>query len=196
MNTNTRKICQYCRYNSCISIGMRPKWVLSDDERHQKYGSRRKQNKLKPNGNEETICEIEPSVKLQPKTPQSQVSGAISTSAYNHSDDDLNSPQSPKENNQSSSSSYSQTQQKSGELYRFGIDGMDMRPQSLHLNSYEKDLIDHLSMAFYSSRKNNTIDLNINKKMAVLFQTVSEGSLKKMSKNLLANFIVQPVILI
>ena len=45
MNTNTRKICQFCRYKRCLGIGMRPKWVLSDDERHQKYGNRRKQNK-------------------------------------------------------------------------------------------------------------------------------------------------------
>lgn len=195
MNTNTRKICQFCRYKSCLAIGMRPKWVLSDDERHQKYGSRRKQNKTKPTSTEETICELEASsscVKLQPQTPQSQISSTIPNTATTHSDDDVNSTPSPKDINQSSSSSYAQSQ-KNNELNRFGIDGMDMRPQSLHLNSYEKDLIDRLSVAFYHSRKHNTIDLNVNKKMAMLFQTQSEGSLKKMSKVILANFIVQPV---
>ena len=42
INVVTRKICQLCRYNACLSIGMRPKWVLSDEEREQKYGNRRK----------------------------------------------------------------------------------------------------------------------------------------------------------
>ena len=38
MNTSTRKICQYCRYHCCLRIGMRPKWVLSDDERPLVFG--------------------------------------------------------------------------------------------------------------------------------------------------------------
>ena len=42
MNINTRKICQACRYKTCLNIGMKPKWVLSDTERLQKYGSRRR----------------------------------------------------------------------------------------------------------------------------------------------------------
>lgn len=196
MNTNTRKICQFCRYKSCLAIGMRPKWVLSDDERHQKYGSRRKQNK--PKAGEDTTCAdldaSTASMRLQPQTPQSQ-SGAVTSgaTATGHSDDDANSTPSPKESGKDSNGTYPQSQQKSSELNRFGIDGIDMRPQSLHLNSYEKDLIDRLSVAFYHSRKHNTIDLSVNKKMAMLFQTQSEGSLKKMSKVILANFIVQPV---
>lgn len=196
MNTNTRKICQFCRYKSCLAIGMRTKWVLSDDERHQKYGSRRKHNKSKTGTNEEALCELETSsstIKLQPHTPLSQMSSTAPVNPTINCDDDANSTLSPKEINQFSSSSYSQSQQKSNELNRQGIDGMDMKPQSLHLNPYEKDLIDRLSMAFYSSRKHNSIDLDVNKKMAMLFQTQSEGSLKKMSKNILANFIVQPV---
>lgn len=189
MNTNTRKICQFCRYKSCLAIGMRPKWVLSDDERHQKYGSRRKQNKAKTAGNEETPeADSSSSTKNQPQTPQSQTAGATGNV---QSDDENTSTSSPKDNTQSST--YPQSQQKSSELNRFGIDGIDMRPQSLHLNSYEKDLIDRLSVAFYHSRKHNTIDLSVNKKLALLFQTQSEGSLKKMSKVILANFIVQPV---
>ncbi|CAF3753277.1 unnamed protein product [Rotaria sp. Silwood1] len=42
VNTSTRKVCQYCRYAKCTAIGMKPKWVLSDQEREEKYGSRRK----------------------------------------------------------------------------------------------------------------------------------------------------------
>ncbi|CAM4784235.1 unnamed protein product [Rotaria magnacalcarata] len=42
VNTVTRKVCQHCRYTKCTTIGMKPKWVLSDQEREEKYGSRRK----------------------------------------------------------------------------------------------------------------------------------------------------------
>ncbi|CAM2697987.1 unnamed protein product [Rotaria socialis] len=42
VNTVTRKVCQHCRYTKCTAIGMKPKWVLSDQEREEKYGSRRK----------------------------------------------------------------------------------------------------------------------------------------------------------
>lgn len=60
VNIVTRKVCQFCRYAKCISIGMKPKWfdtektfrlihfliffrrVLSDQEREEKYGARRK----------------------------------------------------------------------------------------------------------------------------------------------------------
>jgi hypothetical protein len=179
---------------------MRPKWVLSDDERHQKYGSRRKQNKPKPgetstntttSGVENEIIDTNSNngmLKQQPQTPQSQ-----QQQQQGGGSDEENSTPSPKDSNQSSGTSYSQSQQKSSELSRVGIDGIDMRTHALHLNSYEKDLIDRLSVAFYHSRKHNTIDLNVNKKMAMLFQTQSEGSLKKMSKVILANFIVQPV---
>lgn len=201
MNTNTRKICQFCRYKSCLAIGMRPKWVLSDDERHQKYGSRRKQNKAKP-GDQISIIEqaaefkkdqsanrlesldLDSDQRVQPQTP--------SQGGASQSDEDGTS-QSPKQSEGvNQSGSYSSGQK--SELNRQGIDGMDTRPHALNLNSYEKDLIDRLSIAFYHSRKYNSIDLNVQKKMAMLFQTQSEGSLKKMSKVILANFIVQPVI--
>ncbi|CAF4693729.1 unnamed protein product [Rotaria sp. Silwood1] len=42
VNIVTRKVCQFCRYTKCTTIGMKPKWVLSDQEREEKYGSRRK----------------------------------------------------------------------------------------------------------------------------------------------------------
>ena len=40
VNKNTRKFCRYCRYQRCISIGMKPKWVLTDEERAKKYGKK------------------------------------------------------------------------------------------------------------------------------------------------------------
>jgi len=36
----TRKNCQYCRYQSCLSAGMRPSWILSDEERLRRFHGR------------------------------------------------------------------------------------------------------------------------------------------------------------
>ncbi|CAF0876358.1 unnamed protein product [Brachionus calyciflorus] len=163
MNTNTRKICQFCRYKTCLSIGMRPKWVLSDDERHQKYGNRRK-NKQK-----QEVQEAE--VKEENETKNITVAS--------NSDDDAGT-NSPNETNKN-------------DLNKLGVLGINTRPNGLNLNSYEKDLIDRLSIAYYHSRKFNSMDMNVQKKFATLFQTHNEGSLKKMAKVILANFIVQPV---
>lgn len=43
INVNTRKNCQYCRYMKCLAIGMNPNYVLSEDERKQRF---RKKNNL------------------------------------------------------------------------------------------------------------------------------------------------------
>jgi hypothetical protein len=64
---------------------------------------------------------------------------------------------------------------------------------SFSLTQSEKNLIDRLHLAFYYSRKFNTLDLNLQKTIAILLQSHTESSLKKMSKVILANFIVQPV---
>ncbi len=37
-----RRDCQYCRYQKCLSCGMRPSWVLSDSERDRRFNKRRK----------------------------------------------------------------------------------------------------------------------------------------------------------
>nr|ASL70499.1 nuclear receptor [Brachionus rotundiformis] len=161
MNTNTRKICQFCRYKTCLSIGMRPKWVLSDDERHQKYGNRRK-NKQKTD------------VAEQENKDESETKNMTQAS---NSDEDTRSPGDSTKN----------------DLNKLGVDGINARTNGLNLTSYEKDLIDRLSIAYYHSRKFNAMDMNVQKKFATLFQTQSESSLKKMAKVILANFIVQPV---
>ena len=38
----TRKNCQFCRYQRCISAGMRPSWILSDEERVRRFHGRAK----------------------------------------------------------------------------------------------------------------------------------------------------------
>jgi len=36
----TRKNCQYCRYQSCLAAGMRPSWILSEEERARRSHGR------------------------------------------------------------------------------------------------------------------------------------------------------------
>ncbi|XP_063843661.1 vitamin D3 receptor B-like [Scylla paramamosain] len=35
INITSRKCCQYCRYQKCLSIGMERSWVMSEEDRHQ-----------------------------------------------------------------------------------------------------------------------------------------------------------------
>merc|ERR1719154_74533 len=39
---NTRKACQFCRYQACISAGMRPGWILSEEERMRRFHGQEK----------------------------------------------------------------------------------------------------------------------------------------------------------
>jgi len=200
MNTNTRKICQFCRYKRCLGIGMRPKWVLSDDERHQKYGNRRKQNKIiQKDSTEETHQQQQTVKSTETITINDSKKKLAPTVNPIKVKEEINSHSSTQSTNSEDEASTSSLQNKNTskddlekkDLNKLGVEGIDMK--SIKLNSYEKDLIDRLSVAFYHSRKYNSIDLNVQKKLAVLFQTQNECSLKKMSKVILANFIVQPV---
>ena len=232
MNTNTRKICQFCRYKQCLNIGMRPKWVLSDDERHQKYGSRRKnKTKIDPisgvklgdslvdslskkdNGTilstSKTSIDL-PSYEQKIDSNTSINSGIINNSSNSsknfnfevssstNSENDASPQQTSRDSSVTTIHNSTQSNEDSNSgnstrinLSKSGIEDIDMK--NLILNSFEKDLIDRLSIAFYHSRKYNAVDLNVQKKLASLFQTQNDGSLKKMSKVILANFIVQPV---
>jgi len=38
----TRKNCQFCRYEKCLFSGMRPNWILSEEERVRRFHGRRK----------------------------------------------------------------------------------------------------------------------------------------------------------
>ena len=206
MNTNTRKICQFCRYKRCLLIGMKPKWVLSDDERQQKYGNRRKNKQVKQpedqaatptsvqQNNENNNAETTPTTKtVNSKGDDSGTKKGSSTpSSINSGEDD-------ESTNEVSSTSKRQLEENEDEdkdfdkndINKYGVDAINMT--NLTLNTYEKFLIDRLSIAFYHSRKHNSIDLNVQKKLGVLFQTQNQESLKKLSKVILANFIVQPV---
>ncbi|RNA42264.1 thyroid hormone receptor beta isoform X3 [Brachionus plicatilis] len=105
MNTNTRKICQFCRYKTCLSVGMRPKWVLSDDERHQKYGNRRK-NKAKQ------AATAAPPAEAESREPESEANRTMTQCS--NSDEETGSPGAAAA---------------AAELNKLGVDGM-----SLNLN--------------------------------------------------------------
>ena len=44
----TRKNCQFCRYQKCLLAGMRPSWILSDEERVRRFHGRARAEKTKP----------------------------------------------------------------------------------------------------------------------------------------------------
>ena len=160
MNTNTRKICQYCRYKMCLSIGMRPKWVLSDDERQQKYGSRRKKNKL---------------------AAAAAAAAAVAEAEAKEKDEDEDET----------------TESLDAKFYKFGVEAINEQNKSL--KSYDEVLINKLTYAFYYSRQSHDLDLNsIELKMQHLLHLNSNSNdrkdeLSKLSKLILANFMVQPV---
>ena len=45
MSLKTRKNCQYCRYKKCEDAGMKTAWVLTDEERKQKFEGRVKKKR-------------------------------------------------------------------------------------------------------------------------------------------------------
>jgi len=58
---NSRKKCQLCRYKQCLKSGMKPSWILSDEERHRRFGKRRRERRSNkslrsPHCNESIDC--------------------------------------------------------------------------------------------------------------------------------------------
>lgn len=41
IDIKSRKCCQYCRFQKCLDTGMNPSWVLSDNERQQRFQKRK-----------------------------------------------------------------------------------------------------------------------------------------------------------
>jgi len=55
----TRKNCQYCRYKLCEAAGMKTTWVLTEEERKQKFEGRKKKRKSGSFDEEMVDCPME-----------------------------------------------------------------------------------------------------------------------------------------
>lgn len=158
---------------------MKSKWVLSDDERRQKYGNRRKHQKTTNTTNDDNL-----------KDQDSMDCSSSSESALKAKKD--TSKASQQESQSSTPVDYNQENNVVGdETMNLSSDCVDLTTYTLSAN--EKRLIDRLSLFFYHSRKYNSLDLNLQQKLSSIFQSHSGAMLKKMSKVILANFIVMPV---
>eukprot|EP00094_Tigriopus_californicus_P002846 TCALIF_02744-PA protein Name:"Similar to nhr-7 Nuclear hormone receptor family member nhr-7 (Caenorhabditis elegans)" AED:0.09 eAED:0.09 QI:0/0.66/0.5/0.75/1/1/4/411/616 len=65
IDIKSRKCCQYCRFQKCLDTGMNPSWVLSDDERQQRFQKRKakqqhqlQQRRQKPGPKEEKCSQL------------------------------------------------------------------------------------------------------------------------------------------
>ena len=55
VNLKTRKNCQFCRYKLCEEAGMKTAWVLTDEERKQKFEGRGKRKSMSKFAAEENL---------------------------------------------------------------------------------------------------------------------------------------------
>ena len=58
MDMKNRRSCQYCRFQSCLSIGMKITWVLSDQERGRRFNKLKKVNGQIGQSFKQTICSV------------------------------------------------------------------------------------------------------------------------------------------
>ena len=59
INVKTRRNCQWCRYERCLAVGMKPSWVLSTDERERRF-NKNKEKKSKTKGQQKTSPQASP----------------------------------------------------------------------------------------------------------------------------------------
>ena len=79
----TRKKCQYCRYQACLAAGMKPVWVLNEEEKKKFLESRKrhKKSKTKLLNNPASPLILRP-IKLISDAEQLQVNSYVKTSGY------------------------------------------------------------------------------------------------------------------
>merc|ERR1712209_324310 len=81
----TRKNCQYCRYKLCEAAGMRTTWVLTDEERKQKFegrGKRKSSGDSQPEENKEEASTAGKKTTLLSEEELSTVEGYVRASDY------------------------------------------------------------------------------------------------------------------
>merc|ERR1719334_2126260 len=84
----TRKNCQYCRYKLCEAAGMKTTWVLTDEERKQKFEGRgkRKSCSLSPeyqeHGDSSSTQGRKPTQAILTEEEMAKVQGLVTASDY------------------------------------------------------------------------------------------------------------------
>lgn len=63
----TRKNCQFCRYQKCITAGMRPSWILSDEERVRRFHGRGKGKPTSPQHSPYQVASKSPELQNEPE---------------------------------------------------------------------------------------------------------------------------------
>lgn len=61
INSETRKNCQFCRFKKCLESGMKPSWVLSDEERNRRFNKFNKVNIKSVNSSDKQMKKPPPS---------------------------------------------------------------------------------------------------------------------------------------
>jgi len=68
INLKTRKNCQYCRYERCLGVGMKPSWVLSPDERERRFRKTKEKKETKLESVMDSCDSSSPPTKYEPCT--------------------------------------------------------------------------------------------------------------------------------
>jgi len=58
INSETRKNCQFCRFKKCLESGMKPSWVLSDEERNRRFNKFNKINMKSVNTSDKQLKKV------------------------------------------------------------------------------------------------------------------------------------------
>merc|ERR1712106_600528 len=61
VNAQTRKNCQFCRFKKCLESGMKPSWVLSDEERNRRFNKFNKVKLKSVNSSDNQVMKAAPS---------------------------------------------------------------------------------------------------------------------------------------
>jgi hypothetical protein len=145
---------------------MRPKWVLSDDERQQKYGNRRKKHLLNAHKQAIDAGLLSKTMATSPRvSDDASTNGHQATSIYEENYEER--------------------------FYKYGIDALNM--QNKNLDNYDQILINKLTYAFYYSRQSHNLDLNDVQAKLHTYYGIKSDERARLSKIALANFMVVPV---
>ena len=88
----TRKNCQFCRYQKCLQAGMRPSWILSDEERVRRFHGRVRGEKSKAYPLQEPeVMEYDEDTTTSPSDTAISGSGSVDSDSFSSESREINS---------------------------------------------------------------------------------------------------------